>query len=196
VSRLRCGDRPVRGIAQESNEGHDKWVAINPLEPALDRCRRRRQGTIGRNSPLTAKSRDARASGRCWVASALPPASGAIGAACVPTRLCAGAGIMSPRSVADVRPDVLKAAILEVSNALRTQVTDFEQLLEPLRPGSEGSFTLRLSDRTLSPSVSSAGNANGSARVRNLSPCFKAPPRVSSPCSPTSRAVRERSRRR
>jgi DNA-binding SARP family transcriptional activator len=41
-------------------------------------------------------------------------------------------GITSPRTVADVRPDVLKAAILEGSNARHgTQITDFEQLLKP-----------------------------------------------------------------
>lgn len=40
-------------------------------------------------------------------------------------------GITSPRNVADVRPDVLKAAILEGSNArYGTQVMDFEQLLK------------------------------------------------------------------
>lgn len=41
-------------------------------------------------------------------------------------------GITSPRDVADVRPDVLKAAILEGSNSrYGTRVTDFGQLLEP-----------------------------------------------------------------
>lgn len=41
-------------------------------------------------------------------------------------------GPTAPRDVADVEPDVLKAAILEGSNSRHgTQVTDFEQLLEP-----------------------------------------------------------------
>ena len=41
-------------------------------------------------------------------------------------------GIASPRNVADVELEVLKAAILEGSNTrYGTQVTDFEQLLEP-----------------------------------------------------------------
>jgi hypothetical protein len=41
-------------------------------------------------------------------------------------------GITSPRNVADVRSDVLKAAILEGSNTrYGTQVADFEQLLKP-----------------------------------------------------------------
>jgi DNA-binding SARP family transcriptional activator len=40
-------------------------------------------------------------------------------------------GITSPRSVADINPSVLKAAVLEGSNArYGTRVTDFEQLLE------------------------------------------------------------------
>jgi len=41
-------------------------------------------------------------------------------------------GITPPRDVADVKPDVLKAAILDGSNTRRgTQVTDFQQLLKP-----------------------------------------------------------------
>jgi hypothetical protein len=41
-------------------------------------------------------------------------------------------GIASPRNAADVRPDVLKAAILEGSNARHgTHVTDFDHLLKP-----------------------------------------------------------------
>jgi DNA-binding SARP family transcriptional activator len=41
-------------------------------------------------------------------------------------------GVASPRKVADVGPDVLKAAILEASNSrYGTRLTDFGQLLEP-----------------------------------------------------------------
>jgi hypothetical protein len=41
-------------------------------------------------------------------------------------------GVVSPRNVADVKLDVLKAAILEGSNVrYGTKVSDFEQLLEP-----------------------------------------------------------------
>ena len=40
-------------------------------------------------------------------------------------------GVTSPRKVADVGPDVLKAAVLEASNSrYGTRVTDFRQLLE------------------------------------------------------------------
>ncbi len=41
-------------------------------------------------------------------------------------------GITSPRNVADVKTDVLKAAVLEGSNSrYGTHVTDFENLLKP-----------------------------------------------------------------
>ncbi len=44
-------------------------------------------------------------------------------------------GITSPRNVADIRPNALKAAVLEGSNTrYGTQVTDFEQLLERFNP--------------------------------------------------------------